>query len=101
MNKFKLSAKWIESNSPEKPGVYLVAVRHITGFGSYDLLYWDGENWINDVIPNVVAWSTPDNILNSIDADWPDGDKEIDKDFAEYRKKNKGKFKGDGFVEID
>ena len=69
MAKPKINVKW-NDGTPIDAGVYLVAVRHITGFGSYDYLYWDGKQWLDDTIPNVTGWAVATDILNQIDAIW-------------------------------
>ena len=100
MAKPKINVKW-NDGTPIDAGVYLVAVRHITGFGSYDYLYWDGKQWLDDTTPNVTGWAVATDILNQIDADWPEGDKKADLEFEEYRKKHGGKASEDDFVEVD
>ncbi|MCS6236181.1 hypothetical protein G3495_13755 [Shewanella baltica] len=102
MSKSRILVDWIENSNPVQPGVYFVASRYKTGFGSYDFLTWDGEKWLKAESIKVVGWVTLCDFLTFIDAGWPAGD-DADKEFEESYQKNKGKFKGDdgGFVEVD
>lgn len=100
MAKQKVNVLW-KDGTPINIGVYLVAVRHITGFGSYDYLYWDGEKWLDAAGFKITGWAVTSEILNQIDVDWPEGDKKADLEFEEYRKKHGGKASEDDFVEVD
>lgn len=102
MNKSKIPVDWIENSNPVQPGLYFVASRYKTGFGSYDYLNWDGEKWLKAESIKVVGWVTLCDFLTLIDAGWPASD-DSDKEFEEAYRKNKGKFKGDngGFVEVE
>lgn len=101
MSKVKIKTIWFEGTEPSEVGVYLVALRHMSGFGSYDYLYWDGKSWLNQTTSDIVGWSPVSDILAQLDAGWPTGDLETDLEFEEYRKQHSGKFSDDDFIEID
>ncbi|KAA1166989.1 MULTISPECIES: hypothetical protein [Pseudoalteromonas] len=98
MSKFKIPVKWIENQLPVQPGLYFVASRYKTGFGSYDYMDWDGEQWLKDESITVVGWVALCDFLKLIDAGWPlgdDEDKEFDESFLKYKSEDDG-----GFVEV-
>lgn len=98
MNKLKIPVIWIENQSPVQPGLYFVAARYETGFGSYDYMEWDGDKWQKDKSIEVVGWVTLSDFLKLIDAGWPLSD-EQDSEFKESFEKKKINDKG-GFVEF-
>ncbi|MCG3727795.1 MULTISPECIES: hypothetical protein [Vibrio] len=101
MDKVKIKAIWSEETDPNEVGVYLVALRHVSGFGSYDYLYWDGKCWLNKTTSDIVGWSPVASMLTQIDAGWPENDLETDVEFEKYRKQHGGKFSEDDFVEVE
>ncbi|MCQ8887118.1 hypothetical protein NQT63_15695 [Pseudoalteromonas agarivorans] len=102
MQKLNVPVDWIESSTPVQPGLYFVACRYKTGFGSYDYLYWDGDKWLKADSIKVVGWVAIGDFLGFIDAGWPMSD-DLDKELEESSDKNKEKFKGDegGFFEVE
>ncbi|WP_193156400.1 hypothetical protein [Pseudoalteromonas aliena] len=102
MKKLNVPVDWIENLDPVQPGLYFVASRYKTGFGSYDYLNWDGENWLKADSIKVVGWVSLGDFLGLIDAGWPASD-DSDKEFEKSSNKNKEKFKGDegGFFEVE
>ena len=99
MSRTKLPVTWSEGNLPVQPGLYFVAARYNTGFGSYDFMNWDGEKWLKDPSINVVGWVTLGDFLKLVDAGWPIGDDQdsgFNESFQSYDKKNDG-----GFVEFE
>ncbi|CAK6715115.1 hypothetical protein HORM4_600010 [Vibrio harveyi] len=101
MSKVKIKATWFEGTEPSEIGVYLVALRHLSGFGSYDYLYWDGKCWLNKTTSDIVGWSPVYDMLTQLDAGWPTGDLETDIEFEKYRKQHGGKFDDDDFIEVE
>lgn len=53
---------------------YFVAAKYPNGLGAYDLLEWNGEDWIIDYTAEVVGWVTMTDFMASIKAGWPDWD---------------------------
>tara|TARA_B100002049_G_scaffold216793_2_gene182935 strand:+ start:2245 stop:2544 length:300 start_codon:yes stop_codon:yes gene_type:complete len=98
MSKAKLPVAWIENQPPIQPGLYFVAVRYETGFGSYDYMDWDGEKWEKDKSIKVVGWVALCDFLKLIDAGWPLSDDQYSelKDSLKKYKANDDK----GFVEF-
>lgn len=93
MQKLNVPVDWIESSTPVQPGLYFVACRYKTGFGSYDYLNWDGEKWLKADSIKVVGWVSLGDFLGLINAGWPMSD-DLDKELEEPSNKNKEKFKG-------
>ena len=101
MSRVKIKTNWIEESEPSEIGVYLVALRHVSGFGSYDYLYWDGKCWLNKTTSEIVGWSPISDMLAQFDAGWPAGDLETDLAFEKYREEHGGKFSDDDFIEVE
>lgn len=101
MKRVKIAVDWIEDSEPANEGLYFVAVRYPTGFGSYDFVEWDGERWVLDASAKVVGWVATSDFLKNMDAGWPAGDKKADEEFEAYHEKNKDSFNDKGFVELD
>lgn len=101
MQKSKLAVNWIENKLPTQPGTYFTAQRYTTGFGVYDVAVWDGEQWLLDNTIRVVGWVAFDNVLQSLDINWPTLDNKDNTDFSHRHEATKEGFKPDGFVELD
>ena len=99
MNKLKIPVVWVENQTPVQPGLYFVASRYATGFGSYDYMDWDGDKWLKDDSIEVVGWVVLNDFLRFIDAGWPSSDKQ-DLEFEDSLGKYKDKRDG-GFVEFE
>ena len=66
--------KWNETYELPYEGLYFVAIRYPTGFGSYMFANWNGETWDLNFNAGIVGWVTTDELINSINAGWPEGD---------------------------
>lgn len=96
-----LPVDWQEGRDPSCEGLYFLAVRYPTGFGSYDFTKWNGREWELGYEAEVVGWAAMDSVLNVVKAGWPKGDEEFSKDFDKFYRKNKGSGSdGDDFVEV-
>ncbi|ABC29758.1 hypothetical protein HCH_02989 [Hahella chejuensis KCTC 2396] len=69
-----LPVKWQEDTEIPGEGLYLVAVRYPYGMGTYDIVYWNGEEWELGYTAEVVGWVTVDNLIGVMKAGWPAGD---------------------------
>ena len=96
-----LPVVWQEIKKPNIVGMYFVAVRYPTGFGSYDFVLWDGNVWDLNYKAEIVGWVTLNDILNIVKAGWPKGDENFYNNFDEfYKKHRKNVDDGDDFIEI-
>lgn len=89
MQKTKLAVNWIEDKQPMKQGIYFVAVRYQTGFGAYEVVSWDGEQWQLDASARVVGWIPFDDFLQNLDISWPVSDQKADAVFKAQHEANK------------
>ncbi len=99
MSKILIPVVWIENQDPVQPGLYFVASRYKTGFGSYDYMEWDGEKWLKDDSILVVGWVALCDFLKLIDAGWPlsdDSDNKFEDSFQYYKSEDDS-----GFVEVE
>jgi hypothetical protein len=101
MNKTKLAINWIEDKEPTQQGIYFTAQRYPTGFGVYDVVVWDGEQWQLDNSIRVVGWIAFDDFLKNLDISWPVSDQKSDAAFKTQHKSSEDNFKPDDFVEVD
>lgn len=101
MQKTKLAINWIEDKQPAQQGMYFTAQRYPTGFGVYDVIAWDGEQWQVDNSIQVVGWIAFDDFLKTIDITWPASDQKADTAFKAQHESSKDNFKPDEFVEIE
>ena len=84
-----IAINWIEGVAPRKEGQYFVALRYANGFGSYDVVSWDGDAWQLDESANVVGWIAMADFLKAVNAGWPEGDKQTDLEFEQYHTSKK------------
>ncbi|OZG71679.1 hypothetical protein BTA51_18705 [Hahella sp. CCB-MM4] len=92
MSEINLPVKWQESLELPYEGLYFVAVRYSSGFGTYDFAVWNGEEWELELPGEVVGWVDISEVLSLIKADWPQGDKHVSEEFMklyEARKRDK------------
>ena len=101
MQKTKIDINWIEDKLPEQQGMYFTAQRYPTGFGVYDVVAWDGEQWQLDNSIRVVGWISFENFLKTIDINWPVSDQKANAAFKTQYNADKDDFKPDEFVEIE
>ncbi|WP_445768639.1 hypothetical protein [Rheinheimera sp.] len=101
MQKTKLAVNWIEGKQPVQQGMYFVAVRYQTGFGAYEVIAWDGEQWQLDASINVVGWIAFDDFLKNLDISWPVSDQKAGAAFNARYEAHKDNFKPDEFVEVE
>ncbi len=101
MQKTKLAVNWIEDKQPVQQGTYFAAVRYQTGFGAYEVIAWDGEQWQLDTSVRVVGWIAFDDFLKNLDINWPVSDQKADAAFKAQYEANKDNFKPDEFVEVE
>lgn len=96
--------EWQENESPKQVGLHFVAVRHLHGFGSYDVAEWDGKEWDLGYSAKVVGWVTMSDFLNVVKAGWPKhDDKVFYKPLVEKlkkRKKSSTQEDDDDFIEV-
>lgn len=97
----KPAINWIEDKQPVQQGMYFTAQRYPTGFGVYDVVAWDGEQWQLDASINVVGWIAFDDFLKNLDISWPVSDQKADADFKALYEADKDSFKPDEFVEVE
>lgn len=101
MSRTNLPITWHEDFELPGIGLYFVAVRYPNGFGAYDFIFWDGEQWEISYTADIVGWVKVDEFISSFDAGWPEGDKEISREFAEhYEARKRGQSDDDDFVEV-
>ncbi|MBU1309107.1 MAG: hypothetical protein KKE30_06200 [Gammaproteobacteria bacterium] len=101
MQKTKLAVNWIEDKQPTQQGMYFTAQRYPTGFGVYDIVAWDGEQWQLDASINVVGWIAFEDFLKNLDISWPISDQRADAAFKARYEADKDNFKPDDFVEVE
>ena len=101
MQKTKLTINWIEDKQPSQQGMYFTAQRYPTGFGIYDVIAWDGEQWQLDNSIRVVGWIAFDDFLKNLDISWPVSDKKANTAFKTQYDTNNDDFEPDEFVEIE
>lgn len=101
MQKTKLAVNWIEDKQPMQQGIYFVAVRYQTGFGAYEVISWDGEQWQLENSIRVVGWIAFDDLLKNLDISWPVSDQNADAAFKAQHASSKDNFKPDEFVEVE
>ena len=100
-NKLKTLVNWNEQIKPIQSGLYFVASRYKTGFGSYDFIQWNGEKWLIDESIKIVGWVDVGEFLKNIDAGWPSSDSLSDDEFIAFNKKRKKNNFDDDFVEVE
>jgi len=99
--KLNTPVSWNEKSEPTQPGLYFVASRYKTGFGSYDFIQWNGEKWLQDESIKIVGWVAIGEFLKNINAGWPSSDSLSDDEFIEFNKNRiKNDFEDD-FVEVE
>ena len=101
-----LPISWENDKSKLKPDIYLVAVRYPHGFGAYDLILWNGQEWEMSYTADIIGWASSNQVLKHLKAGWPEWDNEFSEKFDAYRKKKKAERKNDDdpdidFVEVD
>lgn len=106
MSEINLPVNWQESVELPYEGLYFVAVRTPSGFGSYDFAVWNGKAWELGYTAEVVGWVTLNEVLSLIKAGWPEGDKAASEAFAAFYRTRQA-LKGeddrgeDDFVEVN
>ncbi len=100
-DKLNTPVNWNESVDPTQPGLYFVASRYKTGFGSYDFIEWDGAKWLKADSIAIIGWVAIGDFLKNIDAGWPASDNINDDEFIAYDKKREKNNFADDFVEIE
>ncbi|MGO3346123.1 MAG: hypothetical protein ACTIM4_12770 [Marinomonas sp.] len=101
MNKLTSLVHWNEAEDPTQPGLYFVASRDKTGFGSYDFIEWNGEEWLKAESINIIGWVAIGDFLKNIEAGWPASDNLDDDEFVAYDKKRVKNTFADDFVEVE
>lgn len=88
-----LPIQWEESTEIPREGLYLVAIRYPQGLGTYDIVYWNGNEWELGYMAEIVGWATTDHLISIMKAGWPEWDKseelELDTDTDKTKKKLK------------
>ncbi|SBS26127.1 hypothetical protein MSP8886_00506 [Marinomonas spartinae] len=104
MSSINLPVEWNEGDELPNEGLYFVAIRYPSGFGCYDFVVWNGEEWELGYTAEVVGWVAIDNVLSLIKAGWPQGDNAVSEAFErryiERKTQRKNEDDEDDFVEV-